>query len=320
MFTALWATSPGHAELRTQPLPPLANGQVQVRMRRSAISRGTESLVLHGKVPASEHDRMRGPHQQGDFPFPVKYGYMAVGVVEAGDPELNGGLVHCLHPHQDRFVVDRSTVVPIPDSVPERRAVLAANMETALNGVWDAQVGPGDRVCVVGGGVVGCLVAWLAGRIPGTEVVLVDRLPRRAVTAEALGVRFAMPDESPANCDLVVHTSGNPAGLNTALAAAGTEATVLEMSWYGDRPVPAMLGEGFHSKRLVLRSSQVGRIPTRRSPRWSYGRRMQTALKLLEDDALDAVLDGETPFSQLPDKLASICAEPGVLCHSVVYP
>jgi len=316
--TALWSVAPGRAELRDEPLPEPKAGQVRVRMVRSGISRGTEALVLHGRVPDSQVEAMRGPHQQGEFPFAVKYGYMAVGVVENGD--LTGKLVHCLHPHQDRFVVDRSAVVPVPEGVPARRAVLAANMETALNGVWDARPGPGDRICVVGGGVVGCLVAWLLGQIPGTQVVLVDTLAGRAGTAAALGVSFELPEDAPPNCDLVVHTSGAPAGLRTALAAAGTEATVLEMSWYGDRPVPVMLGEAFHSRRLVLRSSQVGRIPAHRTARWSYRRRMGVALKLLEDDALDVLLDGQTPFSRLPARLAEICDKPGVLCHSVVYP
>ena len=316
--TAFWTIAPGTGALRTEPLPVPDEGQVLVRTLFTGISRGTESLVFRGLVPESQHQAMRGPHQQGDFPFPVKYGYIAVGVVESG--RLAGRSVFCLHPHQDRFVVDEALVVPLPHHLPPERAVLTANLETALNGVWDAGLGPGDHVTVVGGGVVGCLVAWLAGRIPGTTVTLVDLLPERAQTAHHLGIGFALPDAAPANQDCVVHASGSPAGLATALRLAGVEAMVLEMSWYGDRPVPTPLGGAFHSRRLHIRSSQVGRIPPHRAPRWTYRRRLGVALDLLSDPTLDVLIDGESPFDQLPDTMATLTRQPGALCHRVVYP
>jgi threonine dehydrogenase-like Zn-dependent dehydrogenase len=287
-------------------------------MRFSGISRGTESLVFHGRVPPSQHDAMRGPHQRGAFPFPVQYGYMAVGTVQTGP--MRGTDVFCLHPHQDWFVVDESLLAPLPEALPAHRAILTANMETALNGVWDAGIGPGDRVTVVGAGVVGTLVAWLASRIPATQVTLVDILPQRASLARTLGIDFSLPDDAPGDQDQVVHASGHPNGLNTALRCAGVESTVLEMSWYGDRPVPALLGGAFHSRRLRLRSSQVGRIPPHRAPRWSFSRRLTAAMTLLEDPILDHLIDGESPFSELPATMARVTGQPGSLCHRVVYP
>src|SRR4029077_2485041 len=254
---AFWVTAPGHGEIKAQRLQSPAPGELLIRTRRSAISRDTESLVFRGEVPESEWRRMRCPFQEGEFPAPVKYGYSSVGVVEDGPAEALGRRVFCLYPHQDRFIVQKDAVIEIPAAVPDRRATLAANMETAVNGMWDAEPGLGDRIAVIGAGVVGCLVAALAARLPGAEVELIDIDPTREATAAALGCHFAMPDKASLEADLVVHASGSPAGLATALTIAGFEATVLEMSWYGTRTVPLTLGGAFHSRRLALRSSQV---------------------------------------------------------------
>jgi threonine dehydrogenase-like Zn-dependent dehydrogenase len=263
---------------------------------------------------------MRAPHQEGEFPAPVKYGYASCGRVVEGPPELLGRAVFCLYPHQDRYVVPAPHVVPIPDGVPPARAVLAANMETAINGQWDAPVRPGDRVAVVGGGVVGCLIAYLAAKVAGARVELVDIEPARAMVAAALGCHFAAPDAAARDADLVFHTSGSPSGLPTALDLAGTEATVVEMSWFGAAPVAAPLGQAFHSRRLTLRSSQVGGIPTERRPRWNHRRRLELALSLLADPALDALITGECELDELPGALAALAAAPGAaLCQRVRY-
>lgn len=317
---ALWVLAPGHAAIRETALPRPTDTDVVVRTRYTAISRGTESLVYAGRVPESEWGRMRAPFQDGEFPGPVKYGYCNVGVVEAGPSELIGQTVFCLYPHQARYVVPAAAVRPVPDAVPAARAVLAANMETALNGVWDAAVQPGDRVAVVGGGTVGCLVAWLAGRIPGTEVCLVDLNDARRDVAAALGVAFATPDAAPRECDVVIHASGSPAGLRLALGLAAFEATVLEMSWYGTREVALPLGEAFHVRRLTLRSSQVGHVATSHRARWDYGRRMQLALSLLADPALDVVISGESVFDDLPVILHDFASGTrDALCHRIRY-
>jgi len=296
-----------------------APGDLVIETLFSGISRGTERLVLAGAVPPSEHDRMRCPLQEGAFPFPVKYGYCAVGRVVDGPAERLGRTVFALAPHQSRFACPPGLAHPLPEGLPPARAVLAANMETALTVVWDSGAGPGDRIAVVGAGVGGALAGWLCARLPGAQVTLVDSQPDRARLAAALGCGFAAPEAAGGEADVVLHASASPAGLATALALAGPEATVVEASWYGDRAVPAPLGGAFHSRRLRLVSSQVGRIPPARAPRWSHARRMATALSLLADPALDALISGETAFADLPAAYADIVAAPGTLCHRVRY-
>jgi hypothetical protein len=318
---ALWYSGPGQADIRQETLAPPGAGELRVRALFGAISRGTEALVLAGRVPESEFERMRAPFMAGRFPYPVKYGYATVGRIEGGTEALLGRTVFTLHPHQDLFNIPASAAVVLPQDLPPQRAVLAANMETALNAVWDAAPGPADRIAIVGAGVVGSMVAYLCGRIPGTEVTLVDINPARAELAKILGVGFAKPETAKGDCDLVVHSSGHAAGLGTALALAGEEATVLELSWYGDASVAAPLGGGFHSRRLRLVSSQVGRIAPSHRPRWTHGRRLAAALALLADARLDALLAPAVGFEDLPRRLPDILdASRGVLCQLIAYP
>jgi len=318
---ALWYSGPGQAEIRQEALAPPGAGEVRVRALFGAVSRGTEALVLGGRVPESEFERMRAPFMAGHFPFPVKYGYATVGLVEDGAEALLGRTIFTLHPHQTCFNVPASAALVLPENLPPQRAVLAANMETALNAVWDAAPGPADRIAVVGAGVVGSLVAYLCGQLPGAEVTLVDVNPARAELARTLGVGFARPETAKGDCDLVVHASGNPAGLSTALALAGEEATVLELSWYGDATVTAALGGAFHSRRLRLVSSQVGRIAPSHRPRWTHGRRLAAALALLADARLDALLAPPVAFHDLARRLPGILdASSGILCQPITYP
>ena len=319
--SALWCRGPRQVELREEFIPPPGAGELRVKTLYSAISRGTESLVFGGRIPPGEFQRMRAPFMTGDFPFPVKYGYAAVGQIENGSDALRGKTVFALYPHQTAFNIPADAVVVLPEDVPPLRAVLAANMETALNGVWDAAPGPADRIAVIGAGVVGSLVAYLCGQLPGADVTLVDINAGRAELAGQLGVGFADPASAKADCDLVVHASGSPEGLRTALELAGDEATVLEMSWYGDTPVTAMLGGPFHSRRLRLISSQVGRIAPSHRPRWTHGRRLAAAIALLGDPRLDALLAPAIAFSDLPERLPNILdAGSGILCQPIAYP
>ena len=320
---AFWVAAPGRGELRDEPLPVPADDAVLVAVRVSAISRGTEALVFSGRVPVSQYAAMRCPLQSGDFPGPVKYGYASVGVVAAAGARSRldiGTRVFVLHPHQDRYVVPAALVVPIPDAVSDRRAALAANMETALNALWDAGPRIGDRIGVVGGGVVGCCVAALAAAIPATRVTLVDINPARAAVAATLGMDFALPGDAPGDADIVFHASGSAAGLTTALGLAGFEATLVELSWYGDRAVSVPLGEDFHARRLTLMSSQVGHVALARRARRSRRERLQQALALLADPRFDRLVDGETAFADLPATMARL-ADPGedVLCRLVRY-
>jgi NADPH:quinone reductase-like Zn-dependent oxidoreductase len=317
---ALWYTGPGQVEIRQESLPEPQTGELRVRALYGAISRGPEGLVQAGRVPASEYERMRAPFMGGDFPFPVKYGYSTVGRVEQGTESLLGRTIFSLHPHQTLFNIRASAVVVLPKDLPPQRAVLAANMETALNAVWDAAPSPADRIAIVGAGVVGSLVAYLCGRLPGAQVTLVDINPARAELAKAFGVSFATPESAKGDCDLVVHASGNPTGLGTALALAGEEATVVELSWYGNSAVTAQLGGAFHSRRLRLLSSQVGRIAPSHRPRWTHGRRLAAALALLADARLELLLATPVAFRDLPDQLPNILdARSGILCQPISY-
>lgn len=319
--TAFWITGSRQGKLRSETLSPPGPDQVMVRTRYSAISRGTEALVFRGEVPPSEYRRMRAPFQAGEFPAPVKYGYINVGEVERGPAEWLGRAVFCLYPHQTRYVVPVDAVVPLPPQVPPARAVLAANLETAVNGLWDLAPRIGDRIAVVGAGAVGCLVAWLAARVPGCCVELIDRNPQRAAVAAELGVAFALPAAAAVDADGVVHCSGSAAGLATALRVAGLESTVLEMSWYGTQSVALPLGEAFHAQRLCLRSSQVGMVAAAQRSRWSPRRRLALALDLLADPALDCLITGESPFDELPNVLARLADDPGDnICHRIRYP
>jgi threonine dehydrogenase-like Zn-dependent dehydrogenase len=317
---SFWVAEPGRGEIRAERLRAPSAGEVLVRTLYSGISRGTEALVLAGAVPRSELERMRAPFQAGEFPAPVKYGYSNVGLVERGPAELLGRHVFCLYPHQTRYVVAADAVHALPDDVPPARAVLAANLETAVNGLWDAAPRVGDRVAVVGAGTVGCLAAWLAARIAGCAVELVDVDARKRAAAERLGVAFASPAAAARDADVVVHASGTAAGLASALELAGFEAVVLEMSWYGDRHPAVPLGEAFHSRRLTLKSSQVGAIATARRARWSTRRRMQLVLRLLDDPALDGLISGESAFEDLPAVLPQVAAASAyTLCHRITY-
>jgi threonine dehydrogenase-like Zn-dependent dehydrogenase len=317
---AFWVRAPGEGEIRAVPLPPPGPDEVLVRTRHSGVSRGTEALVFRGGVPASLHTAMRAPFQEGEFPGPVKYGYLNVGVVEQGPPELAGRTVFCLYPHQTRYVVPAAAVTPVPDSVPAARAVLAGTVETAVNALWDAAPLVGDRIAVVGGGMVGCCVAAIAARLPGARVQLVDADPARAATAAALGVDFAGPEDAEGDLDLVVHASATERGLARSLELLGHEGEVIELSWYGDRPVSVPLGESFHSRRLTVRSSQVGSVsPARRSRRGFRGR-MAVAMDLLTDAAFDALLTGESDFDDLPEVIPRLASgELPALCHRIDY-
>ncbi|MBT2323400.1 zinc-binding alcohol dehydrogenase [Variovorax paradoxus] len=313
--------APGRAGIRRAALDVPGPAEVQVRALHSGISRGTELLVLRGEVPASEFERMRAPFQEGVFPAPVKYGYASVGTVEQGPEALLGRDVFCLYPHQTRYVVPADAVHLLPDGLPPARAVLAANMETAVNALWDAAPRVGDRIAVVGAGVVGLLVAWLAGRMPGCEVEVIDTNPARRAAAQGLGLVFASPEAARPDADLVLHASGSAVGLATALRLAAFEATVLELSWYGQRAVALPLGEAFHSRRLTLKSSQVGHVAAAQRARWSHRRRLALALSLLRDPVLDALVTDSAPFDELPAVLNRLAAgAPDTLCHRIDYP
>ena len=317
---AYWLRRPGEGEIRTVALPEPGPDDVVVRTLASGVSRGTETLVFRGGVPANQAAGMRAPFQEGEFPAPVKYGYLNVGLVEQGPSELVGRPVFCLYPHQTRYVVPASAVAPVPDDVPPERAVLAGTVETAVNALWDAAPRIGDRIAVVGAGMVGCSVAAVLAGLPGAQVQLVDVNPARAAVAEALGVGFALPEHAADDCDLVVHASATEAGLTRSLELLGHEGEVVELSWYGDRRVAVPLGEFFHMRRLAVRSSQVGTVAPARRGRRNGCDRLALALRLLADPRFDALVTSEAAFDDLPEVMASLAdGEPSALCVRVTY-
>jgi len=330
MARSLWYEAPGKADIRSDRINPAPNGNLTIETHYSGLSRGTERLVWSGSVPASEWQRMTAPYQDGSFPFPVKYGYSAAGVVVAGPPEWIGRNTFALHPHQDVFQLPLDAVIELPDGVPLRRATLAANMETALNALWDSGAAPGDKIVVVGAGIVGLLISYLAARLPGANVHVLDIAAERQQLVTALGATFhqsgCTPQSDPTesigdDADLVFHTSASAAGFNTAVATCGFEATLVEMSWYGDRDISVHLGGAFHSKRLRLIASQVGHVATNRRARWSHKRRLETAARLLDDPVLDELVGETVAFDDLPERLGDIFDNgAGGLAPVIAYP
>ena len=318
---SLWYVKPGVAELRTERLGPPIPGEARVATLYSAISRGTERLVANGEVPESEWTRMRAPLQSGAFPYPVKYGYSATGTVTAGSDALFGKTVFCLHPHQDHFQVAETMLHVVPEGIPAKRATLAANMETALNAHWDAGTNLADRVLVIGAGVVGLLVAYLAQHIAGVDVAITDIDSSRAAIAEKLGLKFAMPANVPKDNAIVFHTSATAAGLQTAIDTADVEGRIIELSWYGARPQSLYLGGAFHSRRLQIISSQVGHVAPSKRAMVSHRERLAKAIALLDDDRLDALVAGEVDFDAITERLPQIFSNalPGpcpVICYT----
>jgi NADPH:quinone reductase-like Zn-dependent oxidoreductase len=319
---AFWVVGPSAGEIRPEELRTPRQGEALVRTLHSGVSRGTESLVFRGGVPPTQYAVMRAPLQEGDFPWPVKYGYLSVGVVDDGSPGLRGRTVFSLAPHQTAYVVPEEALHVVPDDVPPVRAVLAGTVETAVNALWDAAPLVGDRVTVVGAGMVGCCVARLLERIPGTHVMLVDVDPSRAEVAAALGVDFALPEQAleATGRDLVVHTSATSAGLQLGLEILAAEGTVLELSWYGGRDVNLALGGRFHSGRLGVRASQVGEVAAARRARRTHADRLALALEFLRDPAFDAVITGSSAFDDLPEVMPRLAdGSLPAICHTITY-
>lgn len=316
---SFWLTEKGRGVLRRETLPAPAPGWCVVQTLFSAVSPGTERLVALGKVPAALREEMACPYMGGGFPFPVKYGYSLVGEVIDGPPKLRGRRVHILHPHQDVCVVRVEDARPLPDSLPPARATLASNMETAVTAAWDSGVVLGERVLVVGFGIVGALVAHVLGRGPAVEVEVVDRRPDRRRLAEAMGFR-ASGAPGPDAYDLAFDTSGSPSGLQAAIDAVGVEGRVVAVSWYGTEPARLALGGTFHSRRKRILSSQVSRIPGALQPRFDRARRTALVFRLLESPELDRLMGPRVPFAELPKAYETLVGRtPEGLSPLIVY-
>ena len=317
--TGLWLVDKRKYEILPVPLPDWdKKSQILLKMMVSGVSRGTERLVFNAQVPHSEYHRMRAPRQQGNFPWPVLYGYCAVAEIMDGPPELIGRKAFCLHPHQDYFTAPQDSLTFLPETLPSRRAVLLANMETALNGIWDSGASAGDHITIIGAGVVGLLIGFLASQIPATTVTLIDTQDRSEL-AKIFGCHFETNPQKGLNADVVFHCSASESGLQTALACSTMESAIVEMSWYGTKNLSLNLGADFHSKRLRLIGSQVGQIPATHKARWTYQRRMDRALALLDDPRLDELLTHDLPFKDAPQALPPLLDNPAALAISLTY-
>lgn len=319
--TAYWTTAREQGELRSEEIEGPGPGDALVRALYSGISKGTEMVVHRGAVPPRVAEEMRAPHQEGNFPGPVKFGYLSVGVVEEGPEGWKGQRVFCLNPHQDRYVVPVKELTRIPDNVPSQRAVLTGTVETAVNALWEAGPRLGDRVAVVGAGLVGGMVATLLRTFPLQRLQLVDLDPDRKKLADTLNVDFTHPDDALADCDIVFHCSASQEGLERSLQLVGDEGDVIEMSWYANREVTLPLGEDFHARRLSIRASQVGVVARARRHRRTNADRLDLAVSLLSDPVFDAFLTGSSPFEELPDVVQGLAhGKLDALCHVIEYP
>lgn len=315
---ALVYCAPGEARIDTVDLPPQG---IRVMTRFSGISRGTERLIFNGLVPEAEHDRMRAPLQSGDFPFPVRYGYAATGTVDDPTTDLHGREVFCLHPHQTAFRAPQAMVLPIPRNVPASRAILAANMETALNAIWDARLRPGSKCLVVGAGLLGWLITALLSRRPDLSVDITDIRTDTGVKADDFSVNFMTPDRTNScSYDVAFHTSASSAGLQSALDALNFEGRVIELSWYGVRETQINLGGNFHANRLSILCSQVGHVAPTHRHAVTHRDRLARALTALDDPRLDLLITHEVHFRDLPESLPRLLADdaPGIATR-IVY-
>jgi threonine dehydrogenase-like Zn-dependent dehydrogenase len=317
---AFWLTGKGRGALKREALPdPGGEEWCVVRAMFSAVSPGTERLVADGKVPVALRKEMRCPYMGGNFPFPVKYGYSLVGEVVQGPVELRGRKVHVLHPHQDVCVVRSEDVRPLPDDLPPARATLASNMETAVTAAWDSGVALGERVLVVGFGIVGSLIARIFGLGPAVDLEIAEKRPDRRRLAESMGFR-ATGRPSAESFDVAFDTSGTPAGLQTAIDSVGVEGRVVAVSWFGAEPVRLDLGGSFHSRRKRIIGSQVSRIPGSLRPRWDIRRRTELVFRLLERPEFDLHVGPTVPFTELPKAFETLVRRsPGGLSPLIMY-
>lgn len=320
-----WTEAPRRGRWREVPTPHVADPRHELRVRTTAtaVSRGTETLVHTGAVPEAVAHLMGAPRQLGEFPYPVSYGYLGVGVVDEGPQQWLGTRVFGLLPHHTHHLVGPDDLQPIPEGVPDHRALLAGAAETGLNILWQEPPRFGDRVAIIGAGMIGASTALLASRLPLERLEIVETDPRRRRLLEGLGLSAVAPEHAAADCDIVVHTSGTEAGLARALELTGDDGTIVEASWFGTRSPSVPLGADFHARRLSIVASQVGQVALGRRARRTRAQRLRTALLALRDDRFDALLTGTSPWRELPAVMDEITGDgasaAATLCHVLTY-
>jgi len=305
---SLWHLSDSQSVIKENTAQNPSPSFLKIQSHFSLISTGTERLVACGEVPGSVHDDMKVPYMEGAFPFPIKYGYSLVGKVITEGHSMTGKLVHAMHPHQDFCLINESDLFEIHSNIPAQRATLASNLETALTAVWDAQVNIGDRVLIVGFGLIGSLIARLLSFIPAIYFQIIEIDKERIQHAEKLGFPVSAILRKHSKFDIAFHTSATAEGLQTCIDGVGLEGKIIELSWYGKKPVKINMGGSFHSQRKQIISSQVGKLPSKYNARWDMKRRKKVVFELLENALFDQQITHFIKFVDTPTFFADLRA------------
>jgi threonine dehydrogenase-like Zn-dependent dehydrogenase len=298
---ALWHRSASESEIITGDIRKEEGKELLVESFFSLVSIGTERTVALGMVPPEIREQMKVPYMEGSFSFPCKYGYSLVGKIIRGPAGLKNRFVHLMHPHQDMAWVHPSSVFPLPDGIPPRRAVLAGNMETAVNALWDSEISVGDSVLIAGFGIVGALIALLASCIPGVAIVVLETNEKRRSLAAKLGFDlFENFRTGNTPFDAALNTTGDENALQICIDNTGFESQVTEVSFYGTKAVSVRMGGNFHISRKRIAVSQVSNLPLKKLARWDHLRRKQLVYNLLKDNRFDCLVENAVPFHDAP--------------------
>ena len=280
----------------------LGNDELLVKAYYSGISYGTEKIVHDSQVPANQYEFMRAPHQVGEFNKEVKYGYLSVGKVVVGPKSMMNKMVYTMFPHQSMYILKSSLATLIPSHIPYKRALLTANMETAINAMWDSQPSIGDNTYVIGAGIVGILMAYVLSSTFGIKVTVIDNNASKKKLCKFFNIDF----ENNINCikdpDIIFECSGNASVLSDLINNSTLETKICILSWYGKQQSKIKMGENCFSRRLEIIFSQVGNITPIQSKKWDNLSRRALALKLLDNKKLDSLIDKqEIKLKELPN-------------------
>ena len=324
---SVWFTSPRTVELRASSVAVPARGEVRIQTLFSGISHGSEMTVYRGDVPASLSLDATLPTLQGTFEFPVKYGYASVGrVIDFGADVtgvLEGDLVFAFNPHETCYTVPAGVVIKLPRELNPRIGIFTANVETALNALLDATPRLGERVLVIGQGVVGLLITQLVRRAGASLVITSDLHESRRQLSQLAGADVTLDPSTEritervhaltggVGADVVIEASGEPRVLDEAIGAAAQEGRVVIVSWYGTKRADLGLGSDFHRKRLMLKSSQVSNLDPSLAPRWTIARRRELAVGYLSELLLDKLITRVLPFERAAEAYRIIDEQPG---------
>tara|TARA_B100001113_G_scaffold7774_1_gene6337 strand:- start:2368 stop:3336 length:969 start_codon:yes stop_codon:yes gene_type:complete len=297
---------------------PLAKDELLVKAHYSGISYGTEKIVFDSHVPTNQYKFMRAPHQVGEFNKEVKYGYLSVGKVIDGPNDMLNKMVYTMFPHQSIYVIKSTLVTLIPKHIPIRRALLTANMETAINAMWDSKPSIGDKVYVVGAGIVGILMAYVLSSTFGINVTVIDSDKNKKKLCEFFNIDFENSMDCIENPDIIYECSGNISVLSELINNSTLETKICILSWYGKQQSKIKMGENCFSRRLEIIFSQVGNITALKSKKWNNLSRRALALQLLDNKKLDILIDKkEISLDELPSFFKK--GNPKGICKVVKY-